>query len=161
MGSSKRSSTVGRDVSGLISPGREGRRAGIGVGIQYEAGVAAPRGTSLGFYVGLDLGQARDLSAAVILERIWRRGLVDGRGRALLLYHIRYAMRYERGTPYPDVVQHVAETFYDNEDIFYYEDNVPRSSRRPPQIAIDATGVGATVRDRFVKAGVRRPYLRP
>ena len=115
----------------------------------------------MGFYVGLDLGQARDLSAMVILERIWRRGLVDGRGRALLLHHIRYAMRYERGTPYPDVVQHVAETFYENEDIFYYEDNVPRSSGRPPQIAIDATGVGVAVRDQFVKAGVRRPYLRP
>jgi hypothetical protein len=28
MGSSKTSSTVGRDVSGLISLGREGRRAG-------------------------------------------------------------------------------------------------------------------------------------
>ena len=73
----------------------------------------------MGFYVGLDLGQARDLSAVVILERIWSRGLVDGRGRTLLLYHIRYAMRYERGTPYPDVFQHVAETFYDNGDIFY------------------------------------------
>ena len=79
------------------------------------------------FLVGLDLGQAQDFTALVVLER-------DGDG-----YQLRHAERF-RGRAYPDVVSHVVTLL-----------------GRPPlagasTLAVDGTGVGVAVVDLFRRA---------
>jgi hypothetical protein len=91
-----------------------------------------------GFYIGLDLGQSRDYTALIILEKVWIRGKMDHRGRAVFEHHIREAFRFPLGTPYPDIV-----------------------GAAKPYLLVDATGVGAAIRDEFQKLGVRSPTLRP
>ena len=55
--------------------------------------VASPGGPSVregkGFYIGLDLGQSRDYTALIILEKLWIRGKADSRGRAVFEHRIR------------------------------------------------------------------------
>lgn len=89
------------------------------------------------FYVGLDLGQASDYTALVILERITQAGNKEA------VYHLRHMERV-RGVPYPDVVKKVSEII------------------RAPALAddakliIDQTGCGRPVFDLF-KAAKMRP----
>ncbi len=85
------------------------------------------------FTLGLDLGQARDYTALVILERHGEE--------AQAVYHARHLQRFPLGTPYPAIVSDVAEIL-----------------RRPPlstgraRLAVDETGVGAPVVDLFRQA---------
>jgi len=83
------------------------------------------------FYVGLDLGQRRDYSAVVVVERCeTRRAFLNPRFEAL---HVRHVERVPLGTPYPRVVARVREIV------------------RQPELAgqctltVDGTGVGAPV----------------
>jgi hypothetical protein len=86
--------------------------------------------------MGLDLGQAQDPTAAVILE---------GHGEAeARVYDVRHIEQFRLGTSYPDVVRAVQGLL-----------------ARPPlawevvPLVIDHTGVGRPVYDMFVEAGLR------
>src|SRR5215218_9688325 len=115
---------------------------------------------SMGFYLGLDLGQSRDYSALVVLEKVWKRGHADTRGRALLQHFVRFVKRYPLGTSYPDVVADVKETFLGDRELYFEEIFEGYGLfRAKPYIVIDATGVGAAVRDEFIKLGITRPTL--
>jgi len=83
------------------------------------------------FYVGLDLGQRRDYSAIVVVERREeRRAFLNPRFEAL---HVRHVERVPLGTPYAQVVARV------------------RAIVRHPELAgqcslaVDGTGVGTPV----------------
>ncbi len=82
------------------------------------------------FLVGLDLGQANDYTALVVLER-------DGDA-----YQLRHAERF-RGRAYPDVVDHVVAVL----------------ARAPlagaSTLAVDATGVGVAVVDLIRRSPLR------
>jgi hypothetical protein len=83
------------------------------------------------------------------------------RGNAILEHRIRYAKRYPLGTLYPDVAKDVVETYLKNPDLSY-EQYFPSygNYRERPKLVIDATGVGAAVRDEFLKAGIELPSLK-
>jgi hypothetical protein len=128
----------------------------------YKEIAGTPIARSQGFYIGLDLGQSRDYTALVILEKVWERGRADKQGRAVMPHYVRYAKRYQLGTPYPDIVRDAKENYLENPDLLY-EEHFPGYGqyRAMPQLIIDATGVGAAIRDEFEKGGIRRPTLRP
>jgi len=88
------------------------------------------------FYLGLDLGQAKDPTALCVIE-----ALLDRKSGDLKECQLRYLKRFELGTPYPKVV-----------------DEVCAMMERPelgeePVLVIDATGVGAPVVDMFEERG--------
>jgi hypothetical protein len=101
------------------------------------------------FVCGLDLGQSRDFSAFVVLERIaegprpptyesvggvaWFR-FGDPRPAT---YHLRHLERPAPGTLYPEIVKRVTDLL-----------DTPPLSRETP-LAVDKTGVGAPVCDLF------------
>ena len=88
----------------------------------------APRYT-----VGLDLGQTKDYTALVILER---------HGEAeQAVFHARHLERFPLGTPYPAIVAAVAEML-----------KQPSLSKEKVRLAVDETGVGAPVVDLFRQA---------
>lgn len=89
----------------------------------------APNGPC--YYLGLDLGQSKDFTALVILEK-------HGSDRDTAEYHARHLQRYELGTPYPSIVADVAGLL--RRAVF---------QARRPTLAIDGTGVGAPVVDIF------------
>jgi hypothetical protein len=83
------------------------------------------------FYVGLDLGQRRDYSAIVVVERREvMRAYLGPRFEALLVRHVE---RVPLGTPYPMVVARVRE-------IVRSRELAGRCS-----LAVDGTGVGAPI----------------
>jgi hypothetical protein len=88
----------------------------------------APRYT-----VGLDLGQTKDYTALVILER-------HGEG-VQAVFHARHLERFPLGTPYPAIVAAVAGML-----------KQPPLADFPPRLAVDETGVGAPVVDLFRQA---------
>lgn len=86
------------------------------------------------YFVGLDLGQAKDYTALCILERHGQGMEAD--------FHARHLQRYPLGTSYPSMVADVSEML-----------------RRPelggrPTLAIDRTGCGAAVGDMFKEANL-------
>jgi threonine dehydrogenase-like Zn-dependent dehydrogenase len=85
------------------------------------------------YFLGLDLGQKRDYSAVVVVERIDHRRAFAGSPFERLI--VRYAERLPLGTPYPGVVERVRE--------------IVRSEGLLGDcaLAVDATGVGAPVVD--------------
>jgi hypothetical protein len=89
--------------------------------------------TEIAFTLGLDLGAARDPSAAAIVEH-------RGQGRTAR-HRVCYLHRWPLGTGYPKVVSDVAALM-----------------ARPPMpgqsLALDSTGVGAAVRDMLTQAGI-------
>ncbi len=88
----------------------------------------APRYT-----VGLDLGQTKDYTALVILER---------HGEAeQAVFHARHLERFPLGTSYPAIVASVAGML-----------KQPPLSSGTPRLAVDETGVGAPVVDLFRQA---------
>lgn len=100
------------------------------------------------FTIGLDLGQARDYSALIVTERVqvvcgelspddayWYQGR-----RVFDEHHVRHIQRWELGTPYPVVVDNVAELLQTPD------------FRRRAHLVLDATGVGGAVADMFVEA---------
>ena len=85
------------------------------------------------FYLGLDLGQKRDHSAVVVVERIDHRRAFQGTAFEKLL--VRYVERMPLGMPYPRIVERVKEIVRCGE----LDGNCA--------LAVDATGVGAPVVD--------------
>jgi hypothetical protein len=65
------------------------------------------------FAVGLDLGQVRDYTAVVIVERVIEK-VPDEQCRNLRIeYHVRHIERFELGTRYPDIVESISELLND------------------------------------------------
>ena len=110
------------------------------------------------FFMGLDLGQAQDYTAIVIVERVRRvvsetkeapigsgSGSGSGQNEPLDEYHLRYCERLPRGTSYQDVTVHVKDLFRRFED--------DGSSKRVTLI-VDATGIGRPVIDSLKADGL-------
>jgi len=102
------------------------------------------------YVIALDLGQAQDYSAAVVLKRCWwRKGERTDPERARLWHEIPTILRWPLGTPYPKIIQEVSETFA------LFETNYAQMG---VVLVVDAGGPGRPVIDTF-KA---KPYrLRP
>lgn len=120
------------------------------------------------FYVGLDLGQAQDYTALVVVEElVWdpreKRGWISRtqlpRGYAKPLkwpkkrwassfragrppLHVRHLQRFALGTSYPTIVQET-RTLLDRQPL-----------RDNSVLVVDATGVGAPVVDLLDRAGL-------
>ena len=95
------------------------------------------------YFVGVDLGQSRDFTAIAVVERSVRTGVWDpvmaGWPKVVAL-ELRYLERMALGTPYPEVVERVAQ--------------VTRSGalRGCCHLAVDGTGVGRPVVDLLKRA---------
>ena len=85
------------------------------------------------YFLGLDLGQKRDHSAVVVVQRIDQRRAFQGTEVKRL--DVRYVERLPLGIPYPLIVQRVREIVQCDE------------LRGNCALAVDATGVGAAVMD--------------
>jgi hypothetical protein len=92
------------------------------------------------FYVGLDLGQRRDHSAIVVIERLESRRAFLAPGFDGL--QVRYVERVPLGTPYPMVVERVRE-IVNHRELF-----------GQCLLAVDGTGVGAPVVEMLRSAGL-------
>lgn len=95
---------------------------------------------------GLDLGQVRDYSALVVAERVQTfagqssEATFNGAGLQVVdTYHVRGIQRWELGTPYNAVVDHVGEMYR-------------QPDMRRALLAFDRTGVGGAVSDMFTTA---------
>jgi hypothetical protein len=93
-------------------------------------------GLPAGFYVGLDLGQARDYSAIIVNEK---RVAQDGTA----FHAIRWAHRFRLGTNYLDVAREVADLM----------GRLPLRPE-PPALWADNTGVGRPVSDLLREQGL-------
>ena len=99
----------------------------------------------LTYFLGLDLGQRRNPSGLVLVERAEVFGELDRvtyERRRALRFRIPFLQRVRLGTPYPDVVDRVREVL-----------------RRPAlagrcTLVMDATGVGQPVLDMLRKANL-------
>ena len=98
------------------------------------------------FFVGLDLGQKRDHTALVVVEKIENRRAFMGTEFERLV--VRYVERMALGMPYPQVVARVREIVRCDE--LYHG----RST-----VTVDATGVGAPVIDMLNAARLGCPVL--
>jgi len=90
------------------------------------------------FFVGLDLGQARDYTALAILERTESAREIDAvsfERRKVVCQRIRHLERLPLGTSYPQVVARVAAVM----------ETIGRSGEC--ELIVDATGVGRPVVD--------------
>jgi phage FluMu gp28-like protein len=81
------------------------------------------------YYLGLDLGQKRDHSALVVVERIDERRVFQG--TEFVRLDVRYVERMPLGTPYPKVVERVGAIVRQGDFA----------------LTVDPTGVGAPVVD--------------
>lgn len=96
------------------------------------------------FFVGVDLGQRRDHTAVVVVERIEHRRVFMGTQFDRLVE--RYAQRMALGMPYPQVVERLREIVR-ADDLFYGRCTV----------TVDASGVGAPVVDMMNAARLACP----
>ena len=108
------------------------------------------------YTVGLDLGQKRDFSAAVVAEgvQIWHPGPRDHletfeqkTGHEEDAYHVRHVQRWKIGTPYTVVVEDVVELLRTPE---LCEDTM---------LVFDRTGVGGAVADLIFQSWMRGDLL--
>ena len=114
------------------------------------------------FFAGLDLGQAHDYTALAIAEvvqvgtgeheHVRDTIIIDGatgrvrsatREKTATRYDLRHLQRFQLGTSYPDIVAQVAMIL----------GREPLASGETV-LALDATGVGAPVRDLFLRASL-------
>lgn len=134
-----------------------------------------------GFLVGCDLGQASDPTAIVIAQRWETREWYDRggesvsptevarlgpercdrygyRSKTLPSYDIVHFERVPLGTPYPEVEQILRDTMHRPEMAVGrfkgVDGTIEGEHRRPPQLLVDATGVGAAVLDHLRAAGL-------
>ena len=94
-------------------------------------------------FAGLDLGQNHDFTALAMLEYLELKGEWDAARfawRKKTALRLRYLERMPLGTPYPDVVEEVAEAMH-----------APALAGRR-YLMVDATGVGRPVVDMFRRA---------
>ena len=98
------------------------------------------------YFVGLDLGQSRDHSALVVVERaelfLNEMDWVTYERKRQRRFRVRYLERVRLGTPYPDVVERVRELVR------------RRTVAGRCTLIMDATGVGAPVLDLLRVAGL-------
>jgi len=101
------------------------------------------------YYVGLDLGQANDYTAIAVVEE----AKLGERGESPL--HVRHLGRPPLGTYYPEQVAHVKELVESPELL---EERLDYGLRKvvtiPPELVVDATGVGRPVVDMLRKEGL-------
>jgi hypothetical protein len=99
------------------------------------------------FIVGVDLGQAQDYTAIVVIEKVGEENLE----KAPL--HVRHLERPPLGTYYDEQVERVKEIVTDpalgGEEI--YDEWGELMGRRPPELVVDFTGVGRPVADMMRK----------
>ena len=90
------------------------------------------------YFIGLDLGQARDYTALAIVERresvLNERDPVTWEWRRRTDYMVRWATRLPLGTPYLEVAENVGDLL-----------RTPEFNGRRPALIVDATGVGTGV----------------
>ena len=100
----------------------------------------------LWYFVGLDLGQSRNYSALVVVERaeilLDEMDWVTYERRRRRRYRVTFLELVRLGTPYPDVVDRVREVM-----------RAPALAGRCT-LVMDATGVGAPVLDMLRQAGL-------
>lgn len=102
------------------------------------------------YFVGLDLGQARDFTALAIVERTERdagRDPLTWDMRQAVAMQVRHLERVPLGTPYPDVVARACA-------IMRY---LPQNEHC--ELLVDATGVGRPVVDLLQKEQLPGPLL--
>lgn len=87
------------------------------------------------FLIGVDLGQARDYTAIVVIQAFDHKGKRE--------YDLRHLERPELGTPYPAVVERIAEVVTD------------KKLGKEVSLVVDATGVGRPVVDMMRERGLR------
>jgi len=101
------------------------------------------------YYVGLDLGQANDYTAIAVVEE----AKLGERGESPL--HVRHLERPPLGTYYPEQVAYVKELVESPELL---EERLDYGLRKvvtiPPELVVDATGVGRPVVDMLRKEGL-------
>lgn len=88
------------------------------------------------FCMGVDLGQQKDFTAIVVVER---RSAPEGPDE----YHVRYCERLPLGTSYEAVTQHIGSLLKSFED-----------QKQKVVLVVDATGVGRPVIDSFREDGL-------
>jgi hypothetical protein len=115
-----------------------------------------PYGETLRYCVGVDLGQSADPTAIAVLAHA--KGVID-HGNSFERAHglskqtpaeridVRHLERVALGTPYPAIVQHVA-------DLLQRPPLNGHDGIKPAQVVIDETGVGRAVGDIFDAAGL-------
>jgi hypothetical protein len=102
-----------------------------------------PNPSSVRYYLGLDLGQAQDFSALVVLETTDERPPRTYQGRHL--------QRWSLGTPYPVIAQEVAGL----------AEAMALSWRGQVTLAIDGTGVGQAVVDLLRREPMPHVHMSP
>jgi len=105
------------------------------------APVTASNMVPTGFFVGVDVGQANEYTAVVVNERHagWR---LDGVGE-VVHHHLTFLHRFQIGMSYPQIVASVKRLLGQLE-----------ARRDPPELVVDATGVGKPVLDAMRAAGL-------
>jgi hypothetical protein len=105
------------------------------------------------FFVGLDLGQSADYTALAVVQDVTTKNPAGGTEKRL---HLRHLERYPLRTPYPDIADKVSvlvrspelsPTEYDPSRVRYFS--------RPPELAVDNTGVGVAVTDLLKARGLK------
>jgi len=102
------------------------------------------------FFVGVDLGQRRDFTALAVIERAELTGEWHGAEwayRKEVKLRLRYLERIPLGTPYPEVVERVAQVV-----------TSPKLAGRC-HLAVDGTGVGRPVVDLLRSARLGCPLM--
>lgn len=92
------------------------------------------------FFSGLDLGQASDYSALVVLERDTVPD-PDRAGSSVFRFDVRHIHRWQLGTPYPDVIRDLKGWF-------------SLAPLRNSSLVIDRTGVGRGICDMVAESGL-------
>jgi hypothetical protein len=107
----------------------------------------------LEYFIGLDLGQAQDYSALVVLER--RPAIETGNAwsaedadNLLPLFNAVHLNRWPLGTKYPQIVMDIHKMLIHSAFKSYNT-----------TLAIDGTGVGAAVVDYFMQADIKAELL--
>lgn len=112
------------------------------------------------FLFGLDLGKSADYSALVGFERRFVEN--PARPRDYLRYYAcRFLHRWELGTSYPDIVDHVCEAM--EKCVQHWRKCYRKKADEPdqlPMLAVDHTGVGQAVVD-FLRKGRPKARLHP
>lgn len=112
-------------------------------------------GTPTGYVMAVDLGQARDWSAAVVNERVeadrieYQRSKFDpvpreARRRPMIRHNLVRLHRYPLGTSYPDICRSLREVMQQLPPL-----------RGAPELIVDGTGVGIAVVDQMRELGLQ------